>query len=333
MTAMAPDAVTGEFLRSHIVWDNHACMPIRPADDSFLPQLARARAAGFTVVSINVGFGESTLEQQMLMLAQVRGWVKRHPEDYLLVASADDVQRAHREGKLGVCFDIEGASAVAEQHGLVQLYYDLGVRWMLLAYNRNNAHGGGCHDDDAGLTPRGSRLLREMADSGIVACASHAGPLTARAIIDASPNPVIFSHSNARALHDHPRNVGDDVIRACAARGGVVCINGISLFLGTQTGLADAVARHADHVAQLVGPAHVGFGLDYIYDQQELTEYLEKMRHTFPADGGYSADMTMLAPEGFADVVTALRQRGWSDAALAQACGGNLQRIAGQVWK
>jgi membrane dipeptidase len=322
-----------ELLHDSLVWDNHACMPLRPEDDSFLPQLERARRSGFSVVSVNVGFGESTIEQHILMLAQMRAWLGARQEQYLLVRSPADIELAQRSGRLGICFDLDGASAIAGQLGLVQLYYDLGVRWALLAYNRNNVHGGGCHDDDAGLTEQGRAMLAAMAQAGMVACASHAGPRTAREVIDTSPNPVIFSHSNPRALFDHPRNVPDELLRACAARGGVVCINGISLFLGVQQDLAAAVVRHIDYVVQLVGPGHVGLGLDYIYDQQELVDFLEKMAHTFPADSGYHSGLTMLAPEEIVQVVEGLMGLGYKEADLRAILGGNLLRIARGVWK
>jgi membrane dipeptidase len=322
-----------DILRASIVWDNHTCLPVRPEDASFLPQLERARASGFSVVSINIGYADTPVEQHFLMLAQLRHWVRTHPEHYMLVLTAADAARARHEDKLGVCFDLEGAGALPRQPGLVRLYYDLGVRWMLLAYNRNNAYAGGCLDDDGGLTAQGVELVEEMATVGMVTCASHAGPRTARAIIDTSPNPVIFSHSNARALHDHPRNITDDIIRACAARGGVIGINGLGPFLGTRDELADAVARHIDHVAQLVGIDHVALGLDYAYDQQEVDDYQQEMRAAYPNDRGYAEPFRMLPPEGLTDVVTALIGRGYGEADLKAVLGANLQRIARHVWK
>jgi membrane dipeptidase len=251
----------------------------------------------------------------------------------MLVHTAADVARAKHEDKLGVCFDLEGVGALPPQPGLVRLYYDLGVRWMLLAYNRNNAYAGGCLDDDCGLTAQGAALVEEMARVGMVTCASHAGPRTARAIIDTTLNPVNFSHSNSRALHDHPRNITDDTIRACAARGGVIGINGLGPFLGASDNLADAVARHIDHVAQLVGIEHVALGLDYAYDQQEVDDYLVKMRQAYPAERSYQEPFRMLPPEGLPDVVTALMARGYGEADLRAVLGANLQRIARQVCK
>jgi membrane dipeptidase len=322
-----------ELLQASLVWDNHACMPLRPDDDAFLPQLERARQTGVTVMSVNIGFGGDSVEQHIKVLAHLRSWIRARPADYLLVHTVADVERARRESKLGVCFDIEGAGAIGGQPSLIQLYYELGVRWMLLSYNRNSACGGGCHDDDHGLTPYGREVVSEMARVGMVTCASHAGPVTARDIIDLSPNPVIFSHSNPRALHDHPRNISDEVIRACAARGGVIGINGIGAFLGDPEARPASVARHIDYVAQLVGVQHVGLGLDYVYDQQELSVFLSAMNMAFPQDAGYSGEFRMMAPEGLVEVVAALQARGYGRDALEAILGGNLLRIAQAVWK
>ena len=101
----------------------------------------------------------------------------------------------------------------------------------LVAYNSNNLAGGGCQDDDCGLTSFGRRIIDEMADCGMIVCCSHAGYRTAREVIDCSANPVIFSHSNPRALRDHARKIPDALMRSCAARGWVIGINGIDLFL------------------------------------------------------------------------------------------------------
>src|SRR4029079_14810021 len=97
-------------------------------------------------------------------------------------------------------------------------------------------------------------------------------------VMEYSSKPVILSHSNARALRDHPRNVRDDVMRACARTGGVVGLNGIGIFLGNNDISTDAFVRHVDYVVQMIGPEHVALGIDYAVDQKEIEEYLIKMR-------------------------------------------------------
>ena len=321
-------------LRSSIVWDNHGCMPVgRPHDTSFLPQLQRYRAAGVSAAMINVGFGDMGVEDHIRTLASMRHWLRARPDEYLLIDTADDIDRAHASGRLAVGFDIEGANAVADQISLVSLYHELGVRWMLLAYNNNNRAGGGCQDADAGLTAFGRELVAEMERVGMQVCCSHTGHRTVRDVFAVATRPVIFSHSNPSAVHAHPRNIPDDLIRACAATGGVVGINGIGSFLGQNDNTNETFAHHVDHVAQLVGPQHVALGLDYVFDTQEMDDYLAKMAHTFPPELGYQKGMRMVAPEQLEGIVQALQKLGYGDADLRAVLGGNLMRLARSVWK
>ena len=321
-------------LRDSIVWDNHGCMPVgRPHDTRFLPQLQRYRAAGVSAVMLNVGFGDMGVEDHVRTLASMRHWLRARPDEYLLIDSADDIERAHASGRLAVGFDIEGANAVADQISLVSLYHELGVRWMLLAYNNNNRAGGGCQDADTGLTAFGRALVAEMERVGMQVCCSHTGHRTVRDVFEIATKPVIFSHSNPSAVHAHPRNIPDDLIRACAATGGVVGINGIGSFLGANDNRSETFARHVDHVAQLVGAQHVALGLDYVFDSQEMDDYLAKMAHTFPPELGYQKGVRMVAPEQLESIVEALQKLGYSDTDLRAVLGGNLMRLARSVWK
>lgn len=321
-------------MRNSIVWDNHGCMPVmRPHDTSFLPQLQRYCAAGVDAVMLNVGFGDMGIEEHIRTLASIRHWLKSRPDEYVLIDSVEDIELAHASGRLAVGFDIEGANAIADQPSLVQLYYDLGVRWMLLAYNRNNRIGGGCQDEDAGLTAFGKDVIAEMERVGMIVCCSHTGHRTVRDVFEIVTKPVIFSHSNPSALHAHPRNIPDDLIRACAATGGVVGINGIGSFLGKNDNTSETFARHIDHVVQLVGSEHVAIGLDYVFDTQEMDDYLAKMAHTFPLELGYEKGVRLVAPEQIEDIVRILLAWGYSNANITALLGGNLMRLARTVWK
>jgi membrane dipeptidase len=315
------------------VWDHHACLPLRPNDPAFLPQLARHKAAGFDAITVNIGFGEQGPEEHLRMIAALRHWLVARPEEYLLLMEADDVERARSTGRLAVGFDIEGANAVGDQLSLIQLYYDLGVRWMLMAYNTSNRAGGGCQDEDGGLTNFGRAMVAEMERVGMLLCLSHTGHRTVREVIAMATQPLIFSHSNCAALHPHPRNIPDELIRACAATGGVVGINGVGIFLGKNDISSETYARHVDHVVQLVGPAHVSIALDYVFDMRELEEHLEKMKGTFPPGLGYEMGARFVPPEQLEEIVVTLQGLGYSDADLTALLGGNLLRLAKQVWK
>lgn len=315
------------------VWDHHACLPLRPNDPAFLPQLARHKAAGFDAITVNIGFGEQGPEEHLRMIAALRHWLMSRPEEYLLLLEADDVERARSTGRLAVGFDIEGANAVGDQLSLIQLYYDLGVRWMLMAYNTSNRAGGGCQDEDGGLTKFGRAMVTEMERVGMLLCLSHTGHRTVREVIAMATQPLIFSHSNCAALHPHPRNIPDDLIRACAATGGVIGINGVGIFLGKNDISSETYARHVDHVVQLVGPAHVSIALDYVFDITELEEHLEKMKGTFPPGLGYEMGARFVPPEQLEEIVVTLQGWGYSNADLTALLGGNLLRLAKQVWK
>jgi membrane dipeptidase len=314
-----------------IVWDNHACMPLRPHDETFLPQLERVARSGVHVVGLNVGFGEQTIEAHVRVIAHFRRWILQRPEQYLLVSTVDDVLLAKQSGRLGVFFDIEGARAIDDQLSMIGLYYDLGVRWMLMAYNRNNRVGGGCLDEDTGLTDFGYAVVDEMERVGMIACCSHTGERTALDLISHARKPMIFSHSNPRALWDHPRNISDRLIEACAAKGGVIGINGVGQFLGRNDTSSETFARNVDYVARLVGPDHVALGTDYVFDEQELLDYLASMPSTFPAGAHEPCDF--VKPEQLGEIVKQLEGLGYAGEDLAKILGGNLMRVARAVWK
>lgn len=321
--------------RSSLVWDNHGCLPLRPLDEEFLPQLELYRSSGVDVAMINIGFGEQGVEDHVRMLAHFRRWILARPDEYLLIETVRDIERARATGRLAIGFDIEGANGIADQISLISLYYDLGVRWMLMAYNRNNRVGGGCQDDDQGLTAFGRDVLDEMARVGMVACCTHTGYRTARDVMDYSESPVIFSHSNPRAVHDHPRNVPDDLLRRCAEGGGVVCPNGIGIFLGNNDSSTETYFRHMDHVVQLLGADHVGIGLDYVFDLAELGDYVVEMKGTFPAGLGYEvgAGLRCVSPAQIEKLVELQIKAGYAEGDIQNILGGNLLRVAKAVWK
>lgn len=329
----APAPKVPSLISSMLVWDNHVCMPLRPHDVSFLDQLEWHRLSGTDVVMLNVGFGDDSIEAHLRMLATFRAWLAARPEQYRLIRSVADIHAARAAGQLAVGFDIEGANAIGDQLSLIELYRDLGVRWMLLAYNQNNRVGGGCQDDDSGLSAFGRSMLEEMARVGMIGCCSHTGYRTAREAIDVSPAPLIFSHSNPRALHEHPRNIPDELIRACAARGGVIGINGIGIFLGGNDASPTNVARHIAYVAELVGIEHVGIGLDFIHDSHEIDVYLAANPDKFPPHLGYEAGMNMMPPAELPALACELRALGMADVELTAVFGRNWLRLAERVWR
>jgi membrane dipeptidase len=166
---------------------------------------------------------------------------------------------------------------------------------------------------------------------GMVVCGSHCGERTAQELIDVSASPAIFSHSNARAVWDHPRNISDEVARACAARGGVIGINGFGPFLGANDASTKAYVDHVEHMLDLVGDDHVGLALDFIFDADELNQFVAADPVAFPPDK-YPAGAEMVEPARLPEIAAALLRRGYGFDTLVKLFGGNHRRIAETVW-
>ncbi len=319
-----------------IKWEAHACLPLHPQAD-FAP-IDRLHAAGVNYVSINIGMDMNPLSQVMSVIAGFRAAIAARPERYLLANNVHDIERAAADGKLAIGFDLEGAMPLLGQPGMVALYKDLGVRQMHLAYNRNNAVAGGCHDVEQGLTALGHEVVAAINAAGVLMDCSHTGRKCSLDIMAASGKPVIFSHSNPLALVEHGRNVSDAQIRACAATGGVVCVSGVSIFLGTRTPDAHDVARHAAYVANLVGVQHAGIGLDISFQQGELDDNPPgdyDPSYWWPKSAGYDRAIsrsTYPPIESLAVLGEALQQAGMTADEAALVLGGNMMRVAGEVW-
>ena len=249
-----------------------------------------------------------------------------------------DIEQAAIDGKIAIGFDLEGAMPLLDQPEMVALYRSLGVRQMHLAYNRNNSVAGGCHDDVQVLTPLGKKVVAAINAAGVLMDCSHTGRACSLDIMATSTQPVIFSHSNPLALVEHGRNVTDEQIRACAATGGVVCVSGVSMFLGTRTPDADDVARHAAYVANLVGVQHTGIGLDISFHQSELNDNPPgnyDPTYWWPKSAGYDraiSKSTYPPIESWTVLDTALQKTGMTADEAALVMGGNMMRVAGKVW-
>ncbi|MDJ0921678.1 MAG: membrane dipeptidase [Henriciella sp.] len=316
-----------------IVWDNHVCITTRRSGSVWVEQIARAHAAGFSFLSLNIGDSEIELDTVIRLAADFRAFVRANSDKYLMATTAADIHAAKATGRTAIAFDLEGVYALDGQISLVPFLYEIGVRWMLMAYNKANWAAGGCHDEtDRGLTLEGRKLVKEMDRVGLIKCCSHTGYRTARDVLEMTERPVVFSHSNARALKDHPRNIPDDLIKACAATGGVIGLNGLNIFLGEGPNLIELLADHIDHMAELVGTDHIGLGLDYVYDMDDLNQQLATAETVWPAGFGYGPGIKFVPPEQLSDLVETLLQRGYGERDLANILGGNFLRLAETTW-
>ncbi len=194
--------------------------------------IARLRAGhvGGQFWSVYVSADLPPLEQVKETLEQidlVHQFVARYPHDFALARTAADVRRIHASGRIASLIGVEGGGQIDASLSVLRAYHDLGAGYLTLTHSRTIEWADSATDDAKhdGLTPFGVAVVHELNRLGMLVDLSHVSAGTMRAAIAASKAPVIFSHSGARAVDDHPRNVPDDVLRLVAANGGVVMVN------------------------------------------------------------------------------------------------------------
>ena len=325
--------------RSSLVWDDHCGFTVTP--DSPLDSLLRPwHEAGVGYLSVNVYYDRQPWSDAFTGIATFRQRLPDEAPYCQLVSSVEEISQARAEGKLAVAMDIEGMNALNGQVDLVKEYYKLGVRHMMIAYNRNNLAGSGCHDEDTGLTEFGCRVIDEMNRVGMVVDCSHTGVRTSLEAMARSSNPVVVSHTSPRNLVDHERNITDEQIEACAATGGVVGVSGVNLFLGEEVATPGGVAKHVAYVAELVGVEHVGISLDYDPGQEESyradaeSTVMESVDAGYwPVGSGYDRPAQTLHVRHLPDIAHSLMTLGFDADEIAAVLGGNYCRVAEQVWR
>ena len=292
----------------------------------------RAARAGFDFQSITLAVDGLDFRAAAEQVAYHRRFVQDQADTCVLVESADDVLRAREAGRLAVGLHFQGTAPFEESLGWVDVFYKLGVRHALMAYNEKNLVGCGCHvPDDTGLTEFGRSLIREMNRVGMIVDCAHTGYRTAMETFEVSESPVIVSHTNVRALRDHPRCVRDDQIKTCAARGGVLGITGLSGFLGEGEPTPERFVDHIDHIANLVGPEHVGIGLDYVYDMPSFEAFVRRLPDRYPPED--YGDMNQLELEQVPRVTEELMRRGYGESEVRGILGENWLRVCREIWR
>ncbi|GLW54041.1 dipeptidase [Kitasatospora phosalacinea] len=291
------------------------------------------------------GAVSATLEQ----VDFVRAMTARHPEHLRLALTADEVEAARAEGRIASLMGAEGGHSINSSLATLRALYELGVRYLTLTHNSNVPWADSATDEPVhgGLSPFGEEVVREMNRLGMLVDLSHVSADTMRDALRVSEAPVLFSHSSARAVCDHPRNVPDDVLAQLPANGGVAMVTFVPKFVlpaavewtlaadenmrahglhplettpaamavqraheaahPRPVATAGTVADHLDHVREVAGIDHVGIGGDY--------------------------DGTAFTPSGLEDVsgypvlVAELLRRGWSEADLAKLTWHNALRV------
>src|SRR5215216_5859672 len=176
-----------------------------------------------------------------------------------------DFRKAKQRGELAVGLHFQGGNPIEADLDLIDAFHALGVRVFQLTYNARNFIGDGCLEDaNAGLSTFGRKVVRRLDERKITIDISHVGERTSLDALELASGPVVATHANARAVCDSPRNLTDEQIRAVAASGGVIGLCGFPAFVSSSpVTTLEQLIDHADYISNLVGPQHVGLGLDF----------------------------------------------------------------------
>jgi membrane dipeptidase len=325
---------------------------LEPDDPAIPAQLAAARACGLTATVLTVApQGRFWLDDAAFARtnATIDKWlaiIARYPDTLMLIREGADLDRAHRERKLGVIFTFQGTESIGEDLERIPAFRTRGVRVVQLTHNRRNLVGDGAMEPgNAGLSNFGHEVVARLNAEKIVVDLAHGAQRTTREGILASKAPVLISHTGCRALSDLPRNTGDEELRLLAERGGVAgMIFWPYLRRDTQPMAIDLI-RHLEHAIDVCGEDHVGLGSDTSIAPMERTPQWEADNREAIAgmveDGiferGRPADLYLFLPDlnrvdRYEVLAAMLSARGHSDARIAKILGGNFARVMREVW-
>jgi membrane dipeptidase len=302
-------------------------------------QVREFRESGITGFHNSVGTGGPVVVEETLgFLAAWQGFCARNPDLFLLVDRADDLDRAKAEGRCAVIMGVQNSEHFRKAED-VKAFHQLGQRCSQLTYNSQNFLGtGGTDRVDGGVSDFGAAIIAAMNEVGMLVDASHCGDRTTLDAIELSKGPIAITHSNCRALNDHPRLKTDEAIRKLAAKGGVMGITGVRNFVrDREPTTVEHIVDHIDHVVKLAGIEHVGIGSDA--DLNGYDDMPAKQRKELMASYKSSyAFREKLDTDGFDhprkvyDLAEALIRRGYDDAGIEAVLGGNFRRLLGTVW-
>ena len=253
---------------------------------------------------------EEPAKRQLEQIDIARQVIDRYPDVFELALDASDVERVFGSGRIASLLGMEGGHAIENSLGRLRSFYALGVRYMTLTHNTSlpwvdSGSGERLH---GGLTEFGREVVREMNRMGMLVDVAHTSAETMNDALDVSEAPLIWSHAGARAVHDHPRNVPDQVLRRVRDNGGVVMVVFYPDFLtGREVATVADVTDHIEHVAEIAGVDHVGLGSDF--------------------DGIPRVPVGLEDVSKFPELFVELVRRGWSEADLAKLAGENILRV------
>jgi membrane dipeptidase len=302
------------------------------------PVFEAMQAGGLTAANCTCCIWEG-FDETMANVARWKQWLREHDDLITQVHTTADIARAKRDGKTGIALGWQNLTGIEDQISRLELFKQLGVGIMQIAYNTQNLVGTGCYESrDGGLSDFGQEVVAEMNRLGILCDLSHVGPVTSEDVIKASSQPCAYTHCAPAALKAHPRNKTDAQLRFIVDRGGFVGVTMFPPFLkrGTQSTVDDYVEA-MEYVIAICGEDQVGFGTDFTQGYgPEFFDWITR-------DKGYARKLTefgdIINPAGMREIkdypnlTAAMEKRGWKETRIRKVMGENWVRVLKEVWR
>jgi membrane dipeptidase len=318
---------------------------------------ANVHRHGVTAIAMTAWTPHVSFEKALEGLMYAHLLARQHP-NMLVVNRAEDILRARHENKLALIMASQDGTFVGDKLHRIEAFYRLGLRILIPAYNATNSLGAGCLDRvDSGLTRFGELVVDECNRVGLLLDCTHTGKRTSLEILDRSSQPVVFTHSNVKALAENPRNIDDEQIKACIAKRGVIGLSPwgpMALKTNSQhRPTLDEYFEHMDHIANLAGSTdNIGIGTDFCfgsYPAHPIDPWGDPVVATerTTVRGAYNRvpgmTLRLTSPERYAEgfssyhevtnLIDMLRQRKYTEKDVQKILGENYLRVFEQVWK
>lgn len=311
--------------------------------------LREAHASGLTAVNVTLGYVAGEADPYETTVRDIATWdwiVRQQSADLAPVLTAADIERAARDGRIGIIYGFQNAAMMGKDAGRVDTFADLGVRVVQLTYNPANELGGGAMAPAGmGLTPFGREVIERLNARRVMVDLSHSGEAICLDAARASRQPISINHTGCRALVDLPRNKTDAELRLVAEKGGFVGIYFMPFLDASGHATAEDVVAHIEHALNICGEDHVGIGTDgTVTAIDDLDAYKARLAAEVAARkasgigaAGERADTYPFVPDlrgvdQFRKLAALLRARGHSAARIDKVLGLNFLRYAREVW-
>lgn len=298
--------------------------------------------AGVTAGNVTVALWFDTPLQAIKGIKLWHDLFDNHSDKVIQVTASKDIEKAKEEGKFGAIMGLQNADLLGNDLSLLPIYKKLGVRILQLSYYPQNLLGEGCGErTDGGLSNFGIEVVKEMNRLKMIVDVSHCKDQVTMDAIKYSKDPILITHSNARGLVNHIRNKTDEQIKALADKGGVIGVIAFSPFCEVRKGVRptfDDLLDIIDYIVKLVGPDHVGIGLDLtpFMDQEQYDQWAQAYPDLRPR-GGWIERNVFTNKEGYDDVTQlpqitkGLVARGYSEQDIEKILGLNFLRVIKEV--